>query len=173
MKRFLAVEPTLLVTTLDPEYGDRYLRCDRFSPSLHGAYESIDSHAERLRFSVMAQARADLIETLKDYVRSGNASVEDILRLDEERRVHTMLLNNRQRTLVAEEAADNVVLTCAESALKQDPVVIMDYLWPEALEHAHGNGSERCHPGTIVLRYIEHCMMRVRGNELVQAISRL
>lgn len=173
MERFLAVEPTLLVTTLDPAYGDRYLRCDRFSPSVFGAYESAGSHAEKFKFSIMAQARADLIETLKEYVHSGNASIEDILRLDEERRAHTMLLDDRQRMLVAEEAADNVVLTCAESALQQDPVVIMDYLWPEASEYAGCNGLERCHPGTIVLRYIEHCMMRVRGNELVQAISKL
>lgn len=173
MKRFLGVEPTLMTTTLDPEYGDRYLRWNRFSPSLDREFDSADSYAAKFRFSIMAEARFDLIETLNEYVRSGEASIEDILRLDEERRVHTLLLNDRERELVAEEAADNVVLTCAESALQQDPITIIDYLWPESTEYAESRGLDHLPPGMITLHYIEHCMMRVRGNEIVRAIAKL
>ena len=173
MKRFLEVEPSLLVTTLDPQYGDRYLSWDRHSPSIHRAFDSADSYAKKFRFAIMAEARFDLIKTLNEYVRSGEASVEDILRLDDERHVHTMLLSSSERKMVAEEAADNVVLTCAESALQQDPVMIMDHLWPEAEVYAKRNDLERCQPGTIILRYIEHCMMYTRGSELVKAIAKL
>ncbi len=173
MKRFLEVEPTLMVTTLDPEYGDRYLRPSRFPPSLRQEFESADSYAKKFRFAIMAEARISVIETLHDYVRSGDASVEDILRLDEDRCAHMMLLNDRERALVAEEAADSVVLTCAESALKQDPILIMNQVWPEAMDHAERNGIDHLHGGTIVLRYIEHCMMRLHGSDLMKAIAKL
>lgn len=173
MKRFLEVEPTLMVTTLDPEYGDRYLRPSRFPPSLRQEFESADSYAKKFRFAIMAEARISVIETLHDYVRSGDASVEDILRLDEDRYTHMMLLNDHERALVAEEAADSVVLTCAESALKQDPRILTDYLWPETEEYAERRGIEHLPSDTLVLLYIEHCMMRLRGSDLMKAIAKL
>lgn len=173
MQRFLAVEPQLVTQPLDPQFGDRYLRPDRIARTLSDYYDGVCSHADRMRFMMVVETRADLIATLNDYVHSGAASVEDILRLEQDTRVNMMLLGEKDRTLIAEEATGNVILTCAESALQEDPIYIMDYLWPEAVEHAKRNGCDHLHPGSITLNYIEHCMQRTHGEDIRRVIGQL
>lgn len=161
--RFAEVEPTIMVTSLEPSVAKRALR----RPMRNDA----PSCKERIVLLMAEQERREIAKNLCHTIEELNPSLEDFT-LQDVPIVDgaSFLLSPHGRVMVASHLARGLCGAAGETILRRDPYV-QEYLAQEAHDHLVLPANLVLCECERVARYVEECLLAKHGADLVRVLT--